>query len=138
MQERAEDPCKIGADKPYRATHPQAGDTWKRISALKSAIIGHWDGPHEGLRICCFKFAQRVIATQMVGAKDPRLADKLDTSLLLVPPGHPLLREPELKAEAQGLLDRMCFTLTDQPTYVFLFVNTRLTVQYPWHSNSLH
>ncbi|ORY81893.1 hypothetical protein BCR37DRAFT_379792 [Protomyces lactucae-debilis] len=98
------------------ALHPQASEIWKRTSALKSAIMGYWDGAHEGLRVCCFKFAQRVIATQMKGAKDPRLADKLDISLLLVQPQHPLLHETELTAEAQGLLDRMCFTLTDQPT----------------------
>ncbi|KAK9325095.1 hypothetical protein V1517DRAFT_315366 [Lipomyces orientalis] len=82
-------------------------ETLHRITAIKSKILGLWDSGSEGIKICCIKFVQRVIAVQTPGTKDPRLADSSDVSLTQVPLDHPLIPHPVLEAEAQGLLDRL-------------------------------
>ncbi|KAK9447498.1 uncharacterized protein V1518DRAFT_386808 [Limtongia smithiae] len=88
-------------------THNTAGEIWQKATAIKSKIISFWETGSEGLKLCCIKFVQRVVAVQTPGTKDPRLADATDVSLTMVPLNHPLIPIPVLEAEAQGLLDRL-------------------------------
>lgn len=99
--------------------------TWDRMTAIKSRILRMWDTAVPGVRICCVKFAQRVVLVQTKGPDaDPRVrmfssSPKYDTyfpqkrgeppeiSLSMVPSNHPLIPPKNLEAEASGLLDRM-------------------------------
>lgn len=109
-------------------------DTWQLLTQIKSNIFERWDSPSEGLKVCCIKFAQRVVAVQTSGAKDPRvrilrayrhttcvlteeLASKDDISLSMIIARHPLLNQYELSAEADALLDRLTSSLSDHPMY---------------------
>ncbi|RDL38396.1 uncharacterized protein BP5553_02736 [Venustampulla echinocandica] len=84
------------------------GPTWERMLAIKSRILRIWDTAVPGVRICCIKFAQRVVLVQTAGPNaDPRRGDPLEVSLSMVPQNHPLLAPRNLEAEASGLLDRM-------------------------------
>jgi symplekin len=94
--------------------------------AIKSRILRIWDGAPPGVRICCIKFAQRVVLVQTKGPDaDPRVwslergchmskltshlqrGDPLEVSLSMVPQNHPLIPPKNLEAEASGLLDRV-------------------------------
>ncbi|KAG4435077.1 hypothetical protein IFR05_009436 [Cadophora sp. M221] len=82
--------------------------TWERMLAIKSRILRIWDSAAPGVRICCIKFAQRVVLVQTAGpAADPRRGDPMEISLSMVPQNHPLIPPKNLEAEASGLLDRM-------------------------------
>ncbi|PMD49914.1 uncharacterized protein K444DRAFT_657788 [Hyaloscypha bicolor E] len=82
--------------------------TWERMLAIKSRIFRIWDSAAPGVRICCIKFAQRVVLVQTKGPdSDPRRGDPLEVSLSMVPPDHKLIPPKSLEAEASGLLDRM-------------------------------
>ena len=99
--------------------------TWERMLAIKSRIFRIWDSAAAGVRICCVKFAQRVVLVQTKGPDaDPRVwfserylmlrltgvsqrGDPLEVSLSMVPPDHKLIPPKSLEAEASGLLDRM-------------------------------
>ncbi|KAH6723347.1 hypothetical protein DL95DRAFT_177783 [Leptodontidium sp. 2 PMI_412] len=82
--------------------------TWERMLAIKSRILRIWDSAAPGVRICCIKFAQRVVLVQTTGpAADPRRGDPMEVSLSMVPQNHPLIPPKNLEAEASGLLDRM-------------------------------
>lgn len=84
------------------------GPTWDKMLAIKSRILRIWDNAATGVRICCIKFAQRVVFVQTKGPDaDPRRGDPLEVSLSMVPPNHPLIPPNNLQAEASGLLDRM-------------------------------
>ncbi|TVY68802.1 mRNA cleavage and polyadenylation specificity factor complex subunit pta1 [Lachnellula suecica] len=84
------------------------GPTWERMIAIKTRILRIWDSASAGVRICCIKFAQRVVLVQTVGPDaDPRRGDPMEVSLSMVPQSHPILTPGNLGAEAQGLLDRM-------------------------------
>jgi symplekin len=91
-----------------------------------------WEGAPPPLRICCIKFAQRVVLAQtasngmdskvcfatasrlyIVFAKRDIQQSGLDVSLSIIPPNHPLLDPRQLEAEATGLLDRMLGILQD-------------------------
>ncbi|TVY25932.1 mRNA cleavage and polyadenylation specificity factor complex subunit [Lachnellula hyalina] len=82
--------------------------TWERMLAIKSRIFRIWDSAASNVRICCIKFAQRVVLVQTAGPDaDPRRGDPMEVSLNMVPQNHPLLAPRNLEAEASGLLDRM-------------------------------
>ncbi|KAJ8071135.1 hypothetical protein OCU04_001475 [Sclerotinia nivalis] len=82
--------------------------TWDRMVAIKTRILRMWDTAKPGIRICCIKFAQRVVLVQTTGADaDSRRGDPLQVSLSMVPPNHTLLPPRNLEAEASGLLDRL-------------------------------
>ncbi|KAI0111445.1 hypothetical protein F4814DRAFT_422512 [Daldinia grandis] len=88
--------------------------TWERITAIKSRILRIWDTAPLTIRICCIKFAQRVVLAQTQSINpEPRRGDLLDISLVMIPPSHPILDAPKLEAEASGLLDRMLEILQD-------------------------
>ncbi|KAI0484895.1 hypothetical protein GGR56DRAFT_616038 [Xylariaceae sp. FL0804] len=88
--------------------------TWQRMVAIKTRILRIWDNAPLTIRICCVKFAQRVVLAQTRSINpEPRRGDALDISLIMVPPNHPILEGAQLEAEASGLLDRMLGALQD-------------------------
>lgn len=94
--------------------------------SIKQKILRIWDNAAPSVRICCVKFAQRVVLAQTV-ASGPDLRVRLlprarchvaltavvqhggalDVSLDKVPLHHQSLDGRNLEAEATGLLDRM-------------------------------
>ncbi|KAI1775021.1 hypothetical protein F4818DRAFT_58648 [Hypoxylon cercidicola] len=88
--------------------------TWEHMTAIKTRILRIWDAAPPTIRMCCIKFAQRVVLAQTPSVNpEPKRGDVLDISLVMVPPEHPILDAPKLEAEATGLLDRMLGTLQD-------------------------
>ncbi|KAI1505276.1 hypothetical protein F5X99DRAFT_368874 [Biscogniauxia marginata] len=88
--------------------------TWQRMTAIKARILRIWDTAPLTVRICCIKFAQRVVLAQTPSINpEPRRGDPLDISLIMTPPSHPVLDRSNLEAEAFGLLDRMLSTLQE-------------------------
>ncbi|KAF7899186.1 uncharacterized protein EAF01_008399 [Botrytis porri] len=82
--------------------------SWDRMVAIKTRILRMWDTAKPGIRICCIKFAQRVVLVQTTGPDaDSRRGDPLQVSLSMVPPNHTILPPRNLEAEASGLLDRL-------------------------------
>ncbi|PQE07055.1 hypothetical protein CJF30_00009474 [Rutstroemia sp. NJR-2017a BBW] len=93
--------------------------TWERMVAIKSRILRIWDTAKPGIRICCIKFAQRVVLVQTTGPDaDPRRGDPLQVSLSMVPQNHTLLISRNLEAEASGLLDRLLEVFQGNSRYV--------------------
>ncbi|KAG0130974.1 hypothetical protein HOY82DRAFT_353650 [Tuber indicum] len=100
----------------YICNNREDAATWKKMDVLKSKILSLWDTGPVGVRLCCIKFVQRVILVQSRGVTDPRLADRSEISLSMVPTNHPILSLPALDAEAQGLLDRLLSVLHEDPS----------------------
>ncbi|PWW79228.1 hypothetical protein C7212DRAFT_288366 [Tuber magnatum] len=99
----------------YICNNREDAATWKKMDVLKAKILSLWDTGPVGVRLCCIKFVQRVILVQSRGVTDPRLADRSEISLSMVPTNHPILSLPALDAEAQGLLDRLLSVLHEDP-----------------------
>ncbi|KAL8663774.1 MAG: hypothetical protein Q9202_003588 [Teloschistes flavicans] len=110
----------------YIISNPHDSPTWDRIAAIKSNILRRWDAASSGVRVCCIKFAQRVVQVQTPGIiADPRVrepgnntgeaeglteiqrSEQNEVSLALVPRDHPLIPPSRLEPEALGLLDRL-------------------------------
>ncbi|KAK9418133.1 putative Symplekin/Pta1 N-terminal domain-containing protein [Seiridium unicorne] len=89
-------------------------NTWKNITAIKARILTIWENAPLTLRICCVKFAQRVILAQTPSINpEPRRGDPLDISLNMVPRDHSVLNVNAMEAEATGLLDRVLSVLQE-------------------------
>ncbi|KAF3919571.1 Symplekin [Dactylellina cionopaga] len=86
---------------------------WQQVIAIKSKILSMLDTAAEGVRLACIKFVQRIVLVQTPGASDPRLVDKSEVSLTIVPLNHPILNIHALEAEAHGLLDRLLNVFQD-------------------------
>lgn len=97
----------------YRAGNAHDRDSWESIQAIKSQILRIWEGAPPPVRICCIKFAQRVVLAQTASNGMDSKQAGLDVSLSIIPPNHPLLDPRQLEAEATGLLDRMLGILQD-------------------------
>ncbi|CBF84897.1 RNA-processing protein PTA1 [Aspergillus nidulans FGSC A4] len=88
--------------------HPEDKQSWEHIEAIKQDLLRRWDSFPCPVKVCCIKFAQRVVLTQTHGPiADPRRPDKNETSLAIVPRNHAILSLPNLEAESSGLLDRI-------------------------------
>ncbi|KXH48666.1 mRNA cleavage and polyadenylation specificity factor complex subunit [Colletotrichum simmondsii] len=95
--------------------------TWERMVAIKQRILRIWDDAESTVRICCIKFAQRVVLAQSAAnPNEPRRGDSLDISLDKVPPNHQTLDARTLDAEGAGLLDRILSTLQENSSDVLL------------------
>lgn len=81
--------------------------TWNRMLAIKSGILRIWDTAAPSVRICCIKFAQRVVMVQTEGPEtDPKRGGPFEVSLSMLSSNNTL--DPKnLEAEASGLLDRV-------------------------------
>ncbi|KAK6532942.1 hypothetical protein TWF281_007112 [Arthrobotrys megalospora] len=86
---------------------------WQQMIAVKAKVLSMLDKGAEGVRLGCIKFVQRIILVQTPGASDPRLVDKSEVSLTIVPLNHPILNIHALEAEAHGLLDRLLNVFQD-------------------------
>ncbi|KAM0216632.1 hypothetical protein ACHAPA_007582 [Fusarium lateritium] len=91
--------------------------TWERMVAVKQKVLRIWDNASPTVRICCIKFAQRVVLAQTAATgSELRYGGTLDVSLDKVPPNHQSLDPRNLEAEASGLLDRMLSALQESWT----------------------
>lgn len=52
---------------PDSINNPYDIPTWDRMVAIKTRILRMWDTAQPGIRICCMKFAQRVVLVQTTG-----------------------------------------------------------------------
>ncbi|KAI1190022.1 mRNA cleavage and polyadenylation specificity factor complex subunit [Nemania serpens] len=102
--------------------------TWEKMTAIKTRIRDIWDTAPLPIRICCVKFAQRVVLAHTSSVNpEPRRGDPLDISRNMVPPNHPALDGDQVEAEASGLLDRMLSVLENEnsdPLLVDATLNT--------------
>jgi hypothetical protein len=58
-----------------RINNSYDADTWKRMVAIKQRILRIWDMAIPPVRICCIKFAQRVVLAQSVASgAEPRVS----------------------------------------------------------------
>ncbi|KJZ73481.1 hypothetical protein HIM_07037 [Hirsutella minnesotensis 3608] len=86
--------------------------TWEKMVSIKQKILRIWDNAVPSVRICCVKFAQRIVLAQSAASSSEfRHGGALDVSLDKVPPNHQTLDAQTLEAEAMGLLDRMLTVL---------------------------
>jgi symplekin len=103
------------------------------MTAIKARILRIWETAATPVKLCCIKFAQRVVLAQTASNgmeqhkvrhaypqnPGPLLTGELeqinglDISLVMIPPNHPVLDPRQLEAEATGLLDRMLGVLQD-------------------------
>ncbi|KTW29312.1 hypothetical protein T552_01267 [Pneumocystis carinii B80] len=97
---------------------------WNQMTHIKTRILQLWESKHKGIRISCIKFVQNIIQTQTLGTKDPRLINKSDISLNLIPPKHPFLHSIDLEAEAKGFLDRLIENIYEKPLDPFIISAT--------------
>lgn len=121
----------------FSISNPHDSPTWDRIAAIKSNILRRWDAASSGVRVCCIKFAQRVVQVQTPGIiADPRVrepgnnigeaeglteiqrSEQNEVSLALVPRDHPLIPPSRLEPEALGLLDRLLNVFHEETRYV--------------------
>ncbi|KAH7026468.1 uncharacterized protein B0I36DRAFT_376223 [Microdochium trichocladiopsis] len=103
--------------------------SWERLVAIKARIFQIWDSSPSTVRICCIKFAQRVVLAQTASIhSEPRRSDPLDISLRMVTPDHPLLDPQSLEAEAFGVLDRMLAVLQENSSDALLIDGTLNTL----------
>ncbi|KAL3448931.1 hypothetical protein BJX65DRAFT_52012 [Aspergillus insuetus] len=92
----------------YIINHPEDKQSWEHIEAIKQDILRRWDSFSYPVKLCCIKFAQRVVLVQTHGLiADPRRPEHNETSLAIVPRNHSILSLPSLEAESSGLLDRI-------------------------------
>ncbi|KAF2859116.1 hypothetical protein K470DRAFT_271831 [Piedraia hortae CBS 480.64] len=98
---------------------------WSKMTAVKANILRRMDDGPAGVRICCIKFATRVVQMQTPGAvPDPRKPETFEISLLSVPRDHSVLSYANLEAEASGLLDRLLAGMQENSTDALLVTAT--------------
>ncbi|KAH8885081.1 hypothetical protein GQ53DRAFT_367031 [Thozetella sp. PMI_491] len=95
-------------------------ESWEQISMIKARILRIWDGAPAPVKVCCIKFAQRVVLAQTTSNGGEQKYLGLDVSLSMIPPGHPILDPRHLEAEGMGLLDRMLSILQDNSSDALL------------------
>ncbi|TBU30651.1 Symplekin tight junction protein C terminal-domain-containing protein [Dichomitus squalens] len=86
---------------------------WDILTQAKARILEFVWAPHvnAGLRISAVKFMQRVILVQTRGINDPRLQNKDDPNLNMVPSDHPFISVQALEQEGLKLLEGVITTL---------------------------
>ncbi|KAH9965034.1 Symplekin tight junction protein C terminal-domain-containing protein [Lactifluus volemus] len=82
---------------------------WDTLTRAKNRIIEFMWAPntHAGIQLAAVKFLQRVILVQSRGVADPRLQNKSDPNLAIVPGDHPFINTAALEAEGVALLQRL-------------------------------
>ncbi|KAK3382420.1 hypothetical protein B0T24DRAFT_12001 [Lasiosphaeria ovina] len=96
-------------------------ESWEHMTAIKARILRIWDGAVTPVKLCCIKFAQRVVLAQTASnGMEQQKHTGLDISLNMIPPNHPVLDPRLLEAEATGLLDRMLGVLQDNSSDALL------------------
>ncbi|KAL1844369.1 hypothetical protein VTJ49DRAFT_48 [Mycothermus thermophilus] len=95
-------------------------ESWENMTAIKSRILRIWDGAPAPVKICCIKFAQRVVLAQTASNGMEQKHNGLDVSLNMIPEVHSCLDRRQLEAEAIGLLDRTLGILQDSSSDALL------------------
>ncbi|KAH9983897.1 Symplekin tight junction protein C terminal-domain-containing protein [Russula compacta] len=82
---------------------------WDTLTRAKSRIIELMWAPdvHAGVQLAAVKFLQKVILVQSRGIADPRLQNKNDPNLAVVPGDHPFINAAALETEGVALLQRL-------------------------------
>ncbi|KAI0305811.1 Symplekin tight junction protein C terminal-domain-containing protein [Multifurca ochricompacta] len=82
---------------------------WDTLTRARNRIIDLMWAPntHVGVQFAAVKFLQKVILVQSRGIADPRLQDKNDPNLAIVPGDHPFINAAALEAEGATLLHRL-------------------------------
>lgn len=58
----------------FSINHPEDTGAWERMTAIKQDILRKWDSFPFPVKLCCVKFAQRVVQVQTHGMiSDPRV-----------------------------------------------------------------
>lgn len=58
----------------HSINRPEDTGAWERMTAIKQEILRQWDLYPYPVKICCIKFAQRVVQVQTHGTiSDPRV-----------------------------------------------------------------
>ncbi|RDX54248.1 hypothetical protein OH76DRAFT_1398571 [Lentinus brumalis] len=86
---------------------------WDILSQAKMRILEMVWAPNinNGVRLAAIKFAQRVILVQTRGINDPRLQNKDDPNLNMIPSDHPFMPIQVLETEGMKLLEGIINTL---------------------------
>ncbi|KAK2611327.1 hypothetical protein N8I77_004676 [Diaporthe amygdali] len=93
--------------------NPYERSPWDNMVTIKQKILRLWDDAAPAVKLCCVKFAQRVVLAQTTATSMEKRINGLEISLGMIPAGHPFLDPRQLEAEATGLLDRMLSVLQD-------------------------
>ncbi|KAK7701097.1 hypothetical protein SLS64_010428 [Diaporthe eres] len=93
--------------------NPYERSPWDDMITIKQKILRIWDDAASAVKLCCIKFAQRVVLAQTTATSMEKRINGLEISLGMIAPGHPFLDPRQLEAEATGLLDRMLSVLQD-------------------------
>ncbi|KAI0272578.1 Symplekin tight junction protein C terminal-domain-containing protein [Gloeopeniophorella convolvens] len=90
-------------------TNRNARPQWDTVTRAKNRIIELvWaPGTPAGVQFAAVKFLQKVILVQSRGVADPRLQNKNDPNLAMVPGDHPFLNAAALETEGVALLQRL-------------------------------
>ncbi|PKI83902.1 hypothetical protein MVES1_002381 [Malassezia vespertilionis] len=80
---------------------------WQVVTAVKQQIAGLLDGLAQGASIGAAKACQRVILVQAKSDADPRLAQRTEPTIAMLPLHHPFMRVAELETEASQLFTKL-------------------------------
>ncbi|KAI0255985.1 Symplekin tight junction protein C terminal-domain-containing protein [Lactifluus subvellereus] len=82
---------------------------WDTLTRAKTRIIELALAPNTqaGVQYAAIKFLQKVILVQSRGVADPRLQNKNDPNLAMVPGDHPFINAAALESEGVALLQRL-------------------------------
>ncbi|KAI1796643.1 Symplekin tight junction protein C terminal-domain-containing protein [Ganoderma leucocontextum] len=101
---------------------------WDILSQAKARILEFVWVPqiNTGLRVAAIKFMQRVVLVQTRGINDPRLQNKDDPNLNMVPSDHPFMSVQVLEQEGLKLLEGVITTLytTNNPDMLSAILNS--------------
>ncbi|KAH9160770.1 Symplekin tight junction protein C terminal-domain-containing protein [Lactarius sanguifluus] len=93
----------------WLCTNRNERSQWDTLSRAKNRIIEFMWAPntHAGVQFAAVKFLQKVILVQSRGIADPRLQNKNDPNLAIVPGDHPFISASALETEGVTLLQRL-------------------------------
>ncbi|KAH9032328.1 Symplekin tight junction protein C terminal-domain-containing protein [Lactarius hengduanensis] len=93
----------------WLCTNRNERSQWDTLSRAKNRIIEFMWAPntHAGVQFAAVKFLQKVILVQSRGIADPRLQNKNDPNLAIVPGDHPFINASALETEGVTLLQRL-------------------------------
>ncbi|KAG8927139.1 hypothetical protein FRC02_008439 [Tulasnella sp. 418] len=101
---------------------------WDAVLQAKNRIVMLFQnaGTSTGIKISAVKFIQRVILVHHRGITDPRLQNKGDPSISLVPPEHPFINAKEMEHEGSQLLKEFVTVLytSNNPEIITAILNS--------------
>jgi hypothetical protein len=65
--------------------NPDASSLWERMTSIKHSILSMWDTAPAPVKVCCIKFAQKVVHVQTPGPiADPRVSNAVNLLFILL------------------------------------------------------